>query len=242
MRFYQQFSTYYDDIFTKKSSKVDFLADKLSADQNQVLDIATGTGNYAIALAAKGYSVKGLDLSEAMIKQARAKVKNQELDLEFKVADMMEINQIYNSGQFDLIYCIGNSIVHLANQAEIKDVLEQIYELLTKEGTLVIQIVNYDRVLTNNVTSLPTINNYNKGLKLVRNYELVNQKQINFKTKLHTEEGIFENTVPLYPLQSNQLKELVNQIGYAKIDLYGDFNYGEYQPLQSFPLVAVIEK
>ena len=240
MKFYKEFSTYYDHIFQTNTPKVDFLAEQLSKN-DRVLDVATGTGNYAIALAQKGYTVYGLDLSAAMIEQAKAKIKDKELNLSFQVGDMREITNIYDQ-EFNLIYCIGNSIVHLKNRAEIKQVLQDIYSFLTKKGRLIIQIVNYDRILDKEITSLPTINNEEKDVKLIRNYELKDSNQVDFKTKLITPQGEFENSVPLYPLRAKQLKELTSNIGFEKVTFYGDFNYGTYQPQNSFPLVAVRNK
>ena len=240
MQFYKEFSTYYDDIFQTSADKVEFLANY--AEKNEaILDVATGTGNYAIALAQKNYSVRGLDLSEAMIKQAQTKIKDRELDVEFKVGDMREATAIYEQ-EFALIYCIGNSIVHLDNETEIENVFKKFYTLLNKSGQLILQIVNYDRILDKNITSLPTINNQEKNIKLIRNYELKNEQQINFKTKLLTPQGKFENTVPLYPLRANRLKKLAIDAGFNRVDFYGDFNYGDYSPQSSFPLVAVITK
>jgi ubiquinone/menaquinone biosynthesis C-methylase UbiE len=42
-------------------------------EQQRFLDIGCGSGNYTIALAKKGMSITGLDVSEAMLSQARAK-------------------------------------------------------------------------------------------------------------------------------------------------------------------------
>ncbi|MBM7624728.1 class I SAM-dependent DNA methyltransferase [Sporohalobacter salinus] len=240
MNFYKEFSDYYDNIFQTKNNKVEFLVDNVK-DKGQILDVATGTGNYAIALGKKGYSVRGLDLSKAMINQALNKIKDKELDVKFKVEDMKNLTNIYKQQNFNLIYCIGNSLVHLENEQEIKDVLNQAYSLLKNKGKLIIQIVNYDRILTKNITSLPTINNEEKQVKLVRNYALEDEK-VNFKTKLITPQGQFENSVLLYPLKSGQLREMLNAIGFAEVNLYGDFNYNDYKAYNSFPLIAVAIK
>jgi ubiquinone/menaquinone biosynthesis C-methylase UbiE len=240
MQFYKQFSTYYDQIFKLKTAKVDFLVNNLE-EEGRILDIAAGTGNYALEIAKRGHSVRGLDLSQAMIERAVDKVKDKRLKLEFEVGDMRDLTSIYKEEQFDLIYCIGNSLVHLENNREIKDVLNQIYSLLKPGDQLIIQIVNYDRILREEITSLPTINNKEENVKLIRNYELEDGK-INFKTQLITPQGKFKNSVLLYPLQSDELKEIVTELGYAEVDLYGGVNDEDYKPVQSFSLLAVMTK
>ena len=241
MQFYQQFSTYYDHIFKTKSSKVYFLLDQLP-ERGKVLDVAAGTGNYALEIATRGHQVQGLDLSKAMIDQAVNKAANKELDVEFKVGDMKNLADIYQKQQFDLIYCIGNSLVHLADKEEVKEVLEKIYDLLSTNSKLVIQIVNYDRILAKDITSLPTINNQEKNIKLIRNYKLKNDQYVDFNTTLITSEDNFTNSVRLLALQSRELRQLLQEVGFEEINFYGNFNYAEYKPLHSFPLISVAAK
>jgi SAM-dependent methyltransferase len=52
-----------------------------------VLDIGTGTGFLALALAARGHAVTGIDLSPRMIERARRHAAARELAIEFQVGD-----------------------------------------------------------------------------------------------------------------------------------------------------------
>lgn len=240
MKFYQEFSQYYDDIFPLQEEKVDFLADKVSGN-DKLLDVATGTGNYALALAEAGYQVIGIDLSTEMIELAKKKAGPKNLNLEFKVGNMKDLTSMYSQDEFDFIYCIGNSLVHLNDLAEIKEALQQFYNLLTNDGTLVIQIVNYNRILANQVTNLPTIDNQQQGVKLIRNYELQGDK-VEFKTELHTPQGQFENSILLYPLTAEEFHQALTEAGFIEINFYGGFSYESYLPDESFPLVVEASK
>jgi hypothetical protein len=111
------------------------------------------------------------------------------------------------------------------------------YQLLTSGSNLAIQIVNYERVLNKQVTSLPTISNEKAGVKLIRNYEL-KQNEVEFKTELHTPEGKFNNSVSLYPLTAEELQQVLDKIGFTEVNFYGGFDYEEYQSEKSFPLVV----
>ncbi|MCK8825986.1 class I SAM-dependent methyltransferase [Fuchsiella alkaliacetigena] len=240
MEFYQQLSQYYDQIFQYDSKKLEFLGEYLD-NQARVLDVATGTGTYALALADLGYQVLGIDLSEDMIELAKQKAVEREIAVDFKVADMRKVNQLAAPESFDLIICLGNSLVHLENEDEIGDFLLKAYNLLAPTGKLVLQTVNYDRILAQQVDSLATIENEEYGLKFFRNYELVDNK-IRFKVNLETPAGTFENSVFLYPLESADFKKLLTEAGFAEIKFYGSFNFAQYQPLESTPLIAVAEK
>ncbi|GAB6139097.1 class I SAM-dependent methyltransferase [Halanaerobaculum tunisiense] len=240
MEFYQQFSQYYDAIFPFKEVKYNLLSSCLP-ESGKVLDVATGTGTYAVALAEAGYQVTGIDLSQAMITEAKQKFTSEEVTVDFKVADMREVDQTYEARNFALISCIGNSLVHLEGIEEIKKVLNKFYKLLVTEGKLVLQIVNYNRIVANKVTKLPTINNQEAGVKLTRDYEFKEGK-VDFITNLETPEGEFFNSVLLYPLQAEELREALAEAGFTELNFYGGFDRSDYDSVTSFPLVVVANK
>lgn len=55
-----------------------------------VLDIGTGTGIIAMLLADLGYRVRGVDLSEAMLSEARRKAEHAGLSARFEIGDAMD--------------------------------------------------------------------------------------------------------------------------------------------------------
>lgn len=59
---------YMNEVFTKNTAEeVDFVIDELRLKPGAaILDVGCGTGRHAVALARKGYSVTGIDLSSAM--------------------------------------------------------------------------------------------------------------------------------------------------------------------------------
>ncbi|WP_408956366.1 class I SAM-dependent methyltransferase [Natroniella sp. ANB-PHB2] len=239
MKFYQEFSRYYDHIFPFKEVKLHFLQENLS-EKGKVLDLATGTGTYPIALAKRGYRLTAVDLSKQMIATANNKAKEEGVSIDFQNEDIKKIDALYSIESFDLISCIGNSLVHLDGVDEIRELISKIYSLLKKEGTFALQIVNYDRILAKDITKLPSIEGAD-GIKLIRNYESQGPK-INFKTLLKTPNGEFNNSVLLYPLTSDKLRDILVETGFKKINLYGNFQFDDYKPLESFSLVITGSK
>ena len=59
-----------------------------------VLDSGCGSGEHALLAATLGLSVKGVDLSEAAIQQARAKARSRGLSAEFLVGDVLALDEI----------------------------------------------------------------------------------------------------------------------------------------------------
>jgi len=73
-----------------------------STNPQHVLDIACGTGDFAIALAQAGIpKVTGVDISEGMLEVGREKVKNLGLDIDMKVDDSEHMS--YGDNTFDAI-------------------------------------------------------------------------------------------------------------------------------------------
>lgn len=228
MGFYDELSKYYDIVFPLGEAQLKFIASRARG-KKKLLDLAAGTGNYSIALSKMGYEVTAVDLDEEMVRKIEEKNNTEGTKVKALVLDMNKVETL--NDKFDAIICIGNSLVHLQDKKEIQDLVKKLYNSLNEDGVLIIQIVNYDRVLKKHVKELPLINREDKGVKFIRNYEQENEK-ILFKSKLVISEGheekIYDNVVKLYPLQSSDLELMLKEAGFTGIEFYGDFNEGEY--------------
>jgi demethylmenaquinone methyltransferase / 2-methoxy-6-polyprenyl-1,4-benzoquinol methylase len=68
---------------------------------SRALDVATGTGDLAIELAARGAVVTGLDFSTGMLEIAREKVNRRAPGIEFEEGDALALR--YADGEFDAV-------------------------------------------------------------------------------------------------------------------------------------------
>ena len=66
-----------------------------------ILDVGTGTGFFAVLLAEKGHRVEGIDLTPAMLEEARRLAKQRNLDITFREMDAQ--NLAYPDGTFDVV-------------------------------------------------------------------------------------------------------------------------------------------
>ena len=66
-----------------------------------ILDVGTGTGFFAILLAEKGHRVEGIDLTPAMLEEARTLAKQRNLDITFREMDAQ--NLLYPDAVFDVV-------------------------------------------------------------------------------------------------------------------------------------------
>lgn len=67
----------------------------------QVLDVGTGTGFFAVLLAQAGHRVEGVDLTPAMLEEARALAAQRGLDITFREMDAQALD--YEDGCFDAV-------------------------------------------------------------------------------------------------------------------------------------------
>ena len=67
----------------------------------KVLDVGTGTGFFAVLLAQAGYRVEGVDLTPAMLEEARALAAQRGLDIVFREMDAQALD--YEDGCFDAV-------------------------------------------------------------------------------------------------------------------------------------------
>ena len=66
-----------------------------------ILDVGTGTGFFAVLLAQQGHRVEGIDLTPAMLEEARRLAKQRNLDITFREMDAQ--NLLYPDAVFDVV-------------------------------------------------------------------------------------------------------------------------------------------
>ncbi|MEJ6949497.1 class I SAM-dependent DNA methyltransferase [Natronospora cellulosivora (SeqCode)] len=236
-KFYTEIARYYDYIFPVKKAKLDLVKELAGEPPKQILDLACGSGGYSVALNSTGYNITAVDLDQKMIENLKAK----ENEIDAYHLNMLNIEEIEK--KFDLIFCIGNSLVHLQDNQEIHNFLQLAKNSLKEGGKLLLQIVNYDRVLAKEVKSLPTIENEEVDLVFERYYDYLPKKhKIEFKTILKVDNQEMENQVLLHPIKSKELLSLLQESAFVNIKFYGSFKKDAYDPITSFPLIVVAEK
>jgi len=234
MGFYQQISKYYDDIFPLSPAALAFFLKRFSENNvKSVLDAACGSGNYVKAFLDNGYDAYGIDLDPAMVNIARSKTSHSRI----LHGDMLQAAELFNQ-TFDFALCIGNSLVHLQDESTILKALQGFHKLLNPGGMLALQIINYDRILGQGLDRLPTIENPEAGLVFERKYRYDEKRGIiHFNTVLRVQEGVFENSIPLYPLKASALLSLLVNAGFKNTKLYGDFKESQWSP-SSYATIA----
>lgn len=114
-----------------------------------ILDVGVWTGEYAIGLAKRWpHKILGLDHSPAMINMCEKKREklptNIKENLNFLLTDFSDLPQKITD-KFDAALCMGNSLPYLP--VTPLNLFKDTFEVLQKNGLLILQVLNFEKVL-----------------------------------------------------------------------------------------------
>lgn len=236
MSFYKSISEYYRDIFPLQPAQIGFVQHSFPDPGNTaLLDVGCGTGDLSLELSKSFRHVTGIDLDPQMLDIARASAP---ANVDFQTLDMLQMGKTLGSKKLQCVLCFGNTLVHLDNPEQIFTFLKEAASLLAENGKLLLQIINYDRILDQDIKALPTIKS--GECTFVRNYQYDSGRHIvNFETILNIN-GMKEpihNTIPLYPLRQKELLSMLELAGFSSISFFGSFKRAALEE-GSIPLIV----
>ncbi|MGI9081327.1 MAG: SAM-dependent methyltransferase [Thermoleophilaceae bacterium] len=129
-----------DDDEELTRAEVRFLVDKLDLERGaRVLDLACGHGRHAIELAANGFEVTGLDISEPSLAVARERAARRRVKVDLVQRDMRELD---TDGEFSAVYNFSSAFGYYPSEEEDSAVLEGVARALVPGGCFLIDIMN----------------------------------------------------------------------------------------------------
>jgi glycine/sarcosine N-methyltransferase len=106
----------------------------------------------------------------------------------------------------------------------VREFAVQTSRILNPEGILLIQVINYDRILDQKLDGLPAIEN--DDIRFERKYVYPeNPTHVQFKTRLTLKSsgGIIENEVPLLAIRPPKLRQILEDCGFCDLEEFGSF-------------------
>ena len=97
----------------------------------KAIDLGCGAGNYAVWMAAQGFDVTGIDISEKAITMAREMAAKRKVECRFEVVDLLGDVGKFHSG-FDLAY--DWELLHHVFPDDRQCYLENVHQLLRPDG------------------------------------------------------------------------------------------------------------
>lgn len=240
--FYTSIANQYHHIFPDNSVQINFLKRIFPYNGAKVLDVGCAIGNLSFALSQLGFPVWAFDFDAQMIEIAQSKKPEDSMFPVFAQLDMRNVGQHYPALFFHTVICFGNTLVHLLSDHDIRQFIQAAHQVLSPEGKLTIQILNYQHIIDNQIKTLPLIDN--EHIRFERNYEFSQTSDlIDFKTRLTIKSTGQEiaNSVQLYPIRKNKLQELLEEAGFGAFEFFGNFSEEAFRD-NSLTLIVSCQK
>uniref|UniRef100_UPI0031F0843E glycine/sarcosine N-methyltransferase n=1 Tax=Salinactinospora qingdaonensis TaxID=702744 RepID=UPI0031F0843E len=200
-------------------SEGSFFVDQLKArGVKKVLDVATGTGFHSVRLLEEGFDTVSADGSPEMLAKAFANGYSYGGHILRVVnADWRWLNRDVH-GTYDAIICLGNSFTHLFSEGDRRKALAEFYAMLNHDGVLIIDQRNYDALLDGNYGNTHTY--YYCGEDVAAEPDHVDEGLARFVYRFPDQSKYYLN---MFPLRKNYMRRLMREVGFQRIDTYGDF-------------------
>ncbi len=212
--------SYENEDFTKGTiGEADFLEKEFDFDKSiKILDIGCGTGRHSIELAKRGYNLTGLDLSESMLKKAKANALKANVQIDFICSDA---RTFHFPEKFDaaIMLCEGGFSLMETDEMNFK-ILSNVYNSLKPGSKFIFSTLNglfplfhSVKEFINNGTSATISKNNSFDLMTFRDYsdyEIIDDEG-NKKT-LKCNERYY---VP------SEITWLLSSLGFSSVEIFG---------------------
>ena len=213
---------------------------------HSVIDVACGTGLYAMAFAQAGVpQVAGVDLSAAMLAAARRRAESLGLNVRWLPARMEKLDGTCLAPA-DGIVCLGNSIPHLLTERALQSALRAFHKRLNPNGLLALQLLNYERVMKR-AERIVEINRAGDR-EFVRFYDLPSRPGgklvFNVLRIEWTADGprhTLDATV-LKPYTVCELRKSLESCGFRNVQVYGGVRFQPYERDDSETVLLTAER
>jgi len=199
----------------------DFIEKEINYNKDlKIIDIACGTGRHSIELSKRGYSITGIDLSETLLKKARAKAKQSNLSIDFLKLDARNLPF---KKQFDVAIMLCEGGFPLMETDEMNfEILKNVSKSLKGKAKFIFTTLNGLFPLYHSINDFLASDTYEDGAKYKsENFDLMTFRDYNV-TSFTDDDGI-EHKLECnerYYIPS-EITWLLNSLGFTKIEIFG---------------------
>jgi SAM-dependent methyltransferase len=189
----------------------------------RALELGIGTGEFALPLAARGVEVHGIDISEAMVEQLRAKEGGARLPVTIGNFADVEVE-----GKFSLIYVLNNTLFMLTEQEEQVRCFANAAARLGESGVLLVDAF------------VPDVTRFDRGQEVrarLPDLETVRldvsthdpmEQLVDFRHVLVREDGIQVFPARLRYIWPSEMDLMARLAGFRLRERWGDWRRGRF--------------
>jgi len=222
----------------------DFIEEEIGHNNSiKILDIGCGTGRHAIELAERGYSVKGIDLSQAQINRAIEKSKAKGLSINFSVADARSLEF---EAEFDLTIMICEGGFSLMETDEMNyQILNNASKALKPKGKFIFTALNGLFPLFHSVKEFISTG-ADKGQASDNTFDLMTFRDHSiYETEDDSGNKLSLKCNERYYVPS-EITWLLKSMGFSKVDIYGaklgQFSRSDSLSTEDYEMLVIAER
>lgn len=215
----------------------------------RVLDAGCGTGGEAITLAKLGCEVIGVDGTEALLEIARQKSNNLKANVSFFHDDLRRLKTVSDES-VDCLVCRGNTLPHLNTLDDLKTTLKSFHRVMTSDGLLLLQWINYPLLKKQNNRLVGVSGN--EQLVFLRFYDFPPETniddlttKINFNIIVQQFNQKWQThwlNSTLTPWKADDVGMLLVQQGFRHLEISSDLTRSDFDPDSSHNVVLFAVK
>ncbi len=164
---YSRLADQWDKLFPPDAQRISFLSglfEKLISGA-RIIEVGCGSGATAISLASLGHTVAASDRDNDMIQVAEKAAGESSSSayypesgqVRFSVDDMISALEKAPAHSAHAVLCLGNTLPHLTRNGELDKFFQLAGAALSSGGVLVIQMLNYPRIVASGGVQLPDL-------------------------------------------------------------------------------------
>ena len=218
---------YYDELYPSDEAQRKFFIDLLSNYQapSKFLRVGCGTGNLESFLAKNGIDVTGLDTNKEILESANLRRRFPNMAIRFFQMSTTEMTNFLGKNFYNTIACLNDKIIYLYTESLMKKFFTDCKLLLSNEGTLVLQLYNYNIINNEKVVKLPV----RESIRSKIMEQIVKTDNDEFVINQFLENSS-EKIIPLlqrqkiFPIVPEQIEEFAKEAGFTKIEFFEDYS------------------
>lgn len=247
-KLFDNYGNQYDkEHFTQGTiGECDFIDKELNYDKSlQIIDIGCGTGRHSIELTKRGYSVTGVDLSEAQLKKAREKAEMSGLKIDFFKHDARNLPF---ENQFDaaIMLCEGGFPLMETDEMNYQ-ILENVTKSLKGSAKFIFTTLNGFFPLFHSIDDFHEKGTNEEGACYNSNrFDLMTMRDYNLITFTDDDGNEYELECNERYYMPSEINWLLKSLGFKKIEIFGA-KLGAYSredrlTTEDFEMLVVAEK
>ena len=206
-----------NDANTEK--EVDLLVKAAGLEPNdRILDLCCGQGRHCLELAKRGFkNVIGVDRSRYLIRLAKRRAKQRDLEATFREGDCRKVN--IKENDFHCVAMMGNSFGYFDREEDDLAVLDSVKRVLgPRGGVIALDITNGDWMRENFVPRSWEWVDQNHFVCRERSWSADQKRLISREVVVHAERGVIVDQFYAERLYSREsLTELLESAGFTNI-------------------------